>query len=86
MRIPLLMGARGTSRDGSIVRIPPGRWRILSSGLRDSRLSLMVGYASGKELADFVDGCEVTGPVNVQCLFINRGKEEAINIIAERIA
>lgn len=86
MRLPLLLNARGTTRKSNISRIPPGRWRVLCSGFQDSRISLDVERAGTWESTDVDGAIEILGPVNVQVIFLVNGKEDSINVVAERIS
>lgn len=84
MRLALLVGANpSTFKDSPNVRIPPGSWVVVLSGVTDSQLSLIY---NGSRISLHKTTClDFENPQNAKIDFDIRGSENYVSVFADSI-
>lgn len=88
MRLPLILGARPQfSSKGPTVMVPEGSWRVVSEGVKDSKLKLELTFAHDLLQSFEFNGVDkehsFVGPCRAQVSFANRGNEDFVSVFAE---
>jgi hypothetical protein len=81
----LLLGAKPkTCIQCPKVRLGPGRWAIVTEGVVDSILAVC-DDRTPSEHCNLAVNTIVTGPTNIQLLFLLKGSEDCINAYAVQL-
>jgi hypothetical protein len=87
LRLPLLIGARpAPSRKGGVVRLSPGKWRLVLENHIDSELHVVCSTPDEGTIVRIPPEAEIDGDCEVYASFVILGRESFVNVFAEKIA